>query len=86
MDALKSVLRELAMAAYRDTGEHKILITTIDGVCGMTVKKSASIDSLTSSIQWASSTRYTAGVLRANEAAFTSAVNRRRRASGSIVR
>src|SRR5258707_9446950 len=25
MDALKLVLRELAMAAYRDTGEHKIL-------------------------------------------------------------
>ena len=61
------------------------MITTIDGVCGMTAKKSASIDSLTSSIQCASSITYSAGRVRANDAAFTSAVNRRRRASGSIV-
>ena len=48
------------------------------------MRKSTSIDSLTSSIQWASSTTKTTGVFRANDAAFTTAVNRRRRASGSI--
>ncbi len=54
------------------------------GVRGITVRNSASIDSLTSSIHWASSMMKTAGAVRASEAAFTSAVNRRRRASGSI--
>ena len=41
------------------------------------------MDSLTSSIQCASSTTKTAGSLRASWAALISAVNRRRRASGS---
>src|SRR6476659_5325502 len=48
------------------------------------MRKSTSIDSLTSSIQWASSTTKTTGFSRANEAAFTTAVSRRRRASGSM--
>ena len=50
----------------------------------MTVKKSASIDSLTASIQCASSTMQTAGSVRASAAVLISAVNRRRRASGSM--
>ena len=50
----------------------------------MTVRKSASIDSLTASIQCASSMMNSAGSVRASDAVLISAVNRRRRASGSI--
>ena len=60
------------------------VISTIDGVRGMTVRKSASIDSLTASIQCASSMMNSAGSVRASDAVLISAVNRRRRASGSI--
>ena len=60
------------------------VISTIDGVRGMTVRKSASIDSLTASIQCTSSMMNSAGSVRASVVAFTSAVNRRRRASGSM--
>ena len=48
------------------------------------MRKSASIDSLTASIQCASSMMNSAGSVRASDAALISAVNRRRRASGSI--
>ena len=60
------------------------VISTIDGVRGITVRKSASIDSLTASIQCASSMMNSAGSVRASDAVLISAVNRRRRASGSI--
>ncbi len=50
----------------------------------MTVRKSASIDSLTASIQCASSMMNSAGSMRASDVVLISAVNRRRRASGSI--
>jgi hypothetical protein len=40
------------------------VISTIDRVCGMTVRKSASIDSLTASIQCASSMMNSAGSVR----------------------
>ncbi len=60
------------------------VINTIDGVRAVTVKKSASIDSLTASIQCASSMMNSAGSVRAIEMVLTSAVNRRRRASRSI--
>ena len=43
------------------------VISTIDGVRGMTVRKSASIDSLTLSIHCASSMRYSAGAVRASD-------------------
>ena len=60
------------------------MTSTSEGVWGITVRNPASIDSLTSSIQCASSMTKTAGSVRASDAALTSAVNRRRRASGSI--
>ena len=50
----------------------------------MTVRKSASIDSLTASIQCASSMTNSAGSVRASAVVLIIAVNRRRRASGSI--
>jgi len=59
-------------------------MSTAETVCGTTVRNSASIDSLTASIQCASSTMNNPGSVRASEAALISAVNRRRRASGSI--
>ena len=43
----------IRLSAPRYSGRK--VISTIDGMCGMTVRKSASIDSLTSSIQCASS-------------------------------
>ena len=60
------------------------VISAIAGVRGMTDRKSASIDSLTASIQCASSMMNSAGWVRASDVVLTSAVNRRRRASGSI--
>jgi hypothetical protein len=62
----------------------RAVISTIDGVRGMTVMRSASIDSLTASIQCASSMMNSAGSVRANDTVLISAVSRRRRASGSI--
>ena len=44
------------------------VINTIDGVRGITVRRSASIDSLTASIQCASSTMNSAGSVRASDA------------------
>ena len=61
------------------------MINAIEWVRGITARKSVSMDSLASSIQCTSSTTKTAGSLRANAAALISAVNRRRRASGSIL-
>ena len=60
------------------------VISTIDGVRGITVRKSASIDSLTASIQCASSMMNSAGSVRVSDAVLIRAVNRRRRASGSM--
>ena len=62
----------------------RAVISTIDGVRGMTLRKSASIDSLTVSIQCASSMMNSAGAARASVAVLISAVNRRLRASASI--
>ena len=50
----------------------------------MTMRRSASIDSLTGSIQCASSMMNSAGVVRASDTVLIRAVNRRRRASGSM--
>ena len=60
------------------------VISTIEAVRGTTVRNSASIDSLTASIHCASSMMNSAGCVRASAAVLISAVNRRRRASGSI--
>jgi len=60
------------------------VMSTIDGVRDTTERKSANIDSLTGSIQWASSTMNSAGEVRVSVAVLISEVMRRRRASGSI--
>ncbi len=62
----------------------RAVIRTINGVRGTTERNSATMDSLTTSIQCASSMITNAGVVRASDAVLIMAVRRRRRASGSI--